>query len=86
MKIIGWSESQDLKNDSNIRKEVDAFYEDFKRTLETGSQSKYLAMLKNSIHEEAAYRCKVSGSGLFKTGIIYHGERRSDVNGCHWEN
>lgn len=53
-KIIGWSKSQDLQSDPNIRKEVDAFYADFKKTLEDGNQNKYQSLLKNSIYEEAA--------------------------------
>ncbi|SHG57841.1 hypothetical protein [Pedobacter caeni] len=52
-KITGWSKSQQLKNDADIRKEVDAFYEDFRKTLEEGDQLKYLSMLKTSIYEEA---------------------------------
>lgn len=45
-KIIGWSESQDLKSDPRIRKEVDAFYADFKKTLEDGNKNKYQSLLK----------------------------------------
>ncbi|WP_185245684.1 hypothetical protein [Chryseobacterium bernardetii] len=83
-KIIGWSESQDLKNDSSIRKEVDAFYEDFKRTLETGSQSKYLAMLKNSIHEEAASTPwdKTAESQITQNMAEYAIEKRNFIYPC----
>ncbi|SFD55418.1 hypothetical protein SAMN05216297_10974 [Flavobacterium phragmitis] len=52
-KIKGWKESKDLRNDPDLRKQVDTFYENFKKVLVTKNQQAYLGLLKNSIHEEA---------------------------------
>ncbi|MBW1655447.1 hypothetical protein [Flavobacterium quisquiliarum] len=52
-KIKGWSESRDLRNDPDLRKQVDAFYENFKSILASKKQQEYLKLLKTSIHEEA---------------------------------
>ncbi|WP_312389240.1 hypothetical protein [Chryseobacterium sp.] len=83
-KITGWEESQNLKNDPNIRKEVNAFYEDFKKTLETGDQSKYVSMLQNSIYEEAASTPwdKNALSQITKNMTAYANEKRSFIYPC----
>lgn len=83
-KIIGWSESQDLKSDPNIRKEVDAFYADFKKTLEHGNQNKYQSLLKNSIYEEAASIPwnKQAESQLKSNQSGYATEKRSFIYPC----
>ncbi|HEY1194382.1 hypothetical protein [Flavobacterium sp.] len=52
-KIIGWTESKDLRNDPDLRKQVDSFYENFKNVLASKKQQEYLKLLKTSIHEEA---------------------------------
>ncbi|MEJ5105415.1 hypothetical protein [Chryseobacterium sp. MYb328] len=83
-KIIGWSESKDLKNDSDIKKEVDAFYEDFKKTMETGDRSKYLSMLKNNIYEEAASVPwdKTAESQIVQNKAEYAVEKRNFIYPC----
>ncbi|WP_123905645.1 hypothetical protein [Chryseobacterium sp. ERMR1:04] len=83
-KIKGWGESQNLKNDPNIRKEVDAFYEDFKKTLESGNQSKYVSMLQNSIYEEAASTPwdKNALPQITKNMTEYANEKRSFIYPC----
>lgn len=52
--LTGWSESEDLSRVPDLRKEVDAFYAAYKKILATGNTAKYLALLQNSIYEEAA--------------------------------
>ncbi|KPH13472.1 hypothetical protein AMQ68_07765 [Chryseobacterium sp. ERMR1:04] len=83
-KITGWADSQNLKNDPNIRKEVDAFYEDFKKTLESGNQSKYVSMLQNSIYEEAASTPwdKNALPQITKNMTDYANEKRSFIYPC----
>jgi len=82
--IIGWSESQNLKNDPNIRKEVDAFYEDFKKTLEDGNQEKYTKMLENSIYEDAASMPwdKEGKKQITKQMTEYAGQKRNFIYPC----
>ncbi|MCR4031968.1 MULTISPECIES: hypothetical protein [Flavobacterium] len=52
-KIKGWIESKDLRNETDLRKQVDAFYENFKNILASKKQEEYLKLLKTSLHEEA---------------------------------
>lgn len=54
MDIPGWNNSKQLKNDLNIRKEVEAFYSNYKKALEEGDQKGFLSLIRNKIHEEAA--------------------------------
>ena len=83
-KINGWSKSQNLQNSANIRKEVDAFYLDFKKTLEEGNRQKYLSMLKQSIHEEASSTPwdKDAEKDLAKSMADYAVEKRSFIHPC----
>ena len=83
-KISGWSKSENLKNHNNIRKEVDAFYDDFKKTLEEGNQQKYISMLKKSIHEEAASKPwdREAEKDLTKTMAEYATEKRNFIYPC----
>lgn len=53
-KITGWSKSKDLRNDPNLRKEVETFYDDYKKVLEEGNQAKYLSLVNTTIYEQAA--------------------------------
>jgi hypothetical protein len=83
-KIVGWSKGQNLQNSVNIRKEVDVFYSDFKKTLEEGNQEKYLSMLKQSIHEEAASTPwnKNAEKELIRSMADYAVEKRNFIYPC----
>lgn len=83
-KIEGWSKSQNLINTPNIRQQVDEFYADFKKTLEEGDQQKYVSMLKQSIHEEAASTPwnKDAEKDLTKTMADYAVEKRNFIYPC----
>lgn len=83
-KIADWNKSQNLQNSANTRKEVDAFYSDFKKTLEEGNQQKYLSMLKQSIRDEAASTPwnKDAEKDLTKSMAEYAVEKRNFIYPC----
>jgi len=83
-KIVGWSKSKKLSNDPNIRKEVDDFYNNYKKVLEEGNQNDFLSLVRNTIHEEAASKPwnKEIENQLTKNMRDYAVEKRNFIYPC----
>ncbi|SDH50372.1 hypothetical protein SAMN05421827_12725 [Pedobacter terrae] len=83
-KIVGWSKSKKLSNDPNIRKEVDEFYDNYKKVLEEGNQNKFLSLVRNTIYEEAASKPwnKEIENQLTKNMSDYAVEKRNFIYPC----
>lgn len=83
-KIKGWSESKDLRNESDLRKQVDVFYAKFKDVLANKKQQEYLNLLKTSIHEEALSKPWFDDyeKDLTQEILQYASEERSFIYPC----
>ncbi|MGQ7853687.1 hypothetical protein ACUN24_05515 [Pedobacter sp. WC2501] len=83
-KIEGWSKSKKLINDPNIRREVDEFYDNYKKVLEEGNQNKFLSLVRNTIYEEAASKPwnKEIENQLTKNMSDYAVEKRNFIYPC----
>ncbi|QXU41151.1 hypothetical protein [Pedobacter sp. D749] len=83
-KIVGWSKSKKLINDPNIRREVDEFYDNYKKVLEEGNQNKFLSLVRNTIYEEAASKPwnKEIENQLTKNMSDYAVEKRNFIYPC----
>jgi len=83
-KIVGWSKSKKLNNDPNLRKEVDEFYNNYKKVLEEGNRNKFLSLVRTVIDEEAASKPwdKEIENQLTKNMIDYAAEKRNFIYPC----
>ena len=83
-KVLGWRKSKQLSNDPNIRKEVDAFYSNYKKILEDGDRDKFLSLIRNKVQEEAASQPwnKEMKSQLTKDMSDYAVEKRNFKYPC----
>jgi len=83
-KVLGWSKSKQLSNDPNIRKEVDAFYSNYKKFLEKGDRDRFLSLIRNKVQEEAASQPwnKEMKNQLTKDMSDYAIEKRNFIYPC----